>query len=144
MNLTSIVNRWKSINMTVLEIITICLVIVAVVLLFIHLYLPDPDEAKMKAAGPKLELVNSAVYTYILETDRLPSKLEDLLVCPVGLEDYWNGPYLKEKQLYDPWGNKYIFDYGYRLQSLGADGKKGGKDKNEDMEVFKGLVNNEN
>ena len=141
---TSIMIKLRLLKMEALEVITICLVIVAVVLLFIHLYMPDPDEAKLKAAGPKIDLVNSAVYAYIYETGRLPSRLEDLIVCPVGLEDYWQGPYLKERQLYDPWGNKYIFDYGYRLQSLGADGKKGGKDKNADLEVFKGLVNNEN
>ncbi|MEJ2647320.1 MAG: hypothetical protein P8016_02775 [Sedimentisphaerales bacterium] len=49
-----------------------------------------------------------------------------------------------EQQLYDQWKNKYRFDYGYRLQSLGADGIKGGSGENADTEQFIGLVKNEN
>jgi len=42
--------------------------------------------------------------------------------------------------MYDPWKNKYVLEYGYRLQSYGADGIKGGDGKNADLETFTGLV----
>jgi len=46
---------------------------------------------------------------------------------------------LKKSQIYDPWGNIYKYEYGYRLKSLGSDGIKGGEGENADKEEFIGL-----
>jgi len=47
----------------------------------------------------------------------------------------WAGPYLKAKDLVDPWGNEYIYQYpgkynekGYDLSSPGRDGQEGTDD----------------
>jgi len=47
----------------------------------------------------------------------------------------WAGPYLKAKDLMDPWGNEYIYQYpgkynekGYDLSSPGRDGQEGTDD----------------
>ncbi|MHC4186544.1 MAG: type II secretion system protein GspG, partial [Planctomycetota bacterium] len=58
----------------------------------------------------------------------------------IGRGEKWNGPYLKESQLEDPWGNRYIYvaegemnPGSFDLVSLGADGEQGGEGDNEDI-----------
>jgi general secretion pathway protein G len=87
-------------------------------------------------ARGKIAPIELAIKAYILNTGSLPRSLDDLRTPPKGLENVWAGPYLKESQLYDPWGNMYEYDYGFRLQSCGADGKPGGEGENADIEKF--------
>ena len=125
----------------------IVLNLVTIAILFFMFYTrirPGPAKPKAEIAIRQMQYVRSAIAAYIYNTDRLPSRLEDLIVCPEELENLWKGPYLKENQLYDPWENKFILEYGYRLQSFGADGIKGGTKENADIEKFTGLIKNEN
>jgi hypothetical protein len=129
--------------MKLFEIVFTILVIIVIGILSIFPYLRE-IRAKPKSAMaiPKMEPIRTAISRYRSNTGMLPSSLEDLVSCPVGLEFSWKGPYLTESQLLDPWGNKYRLDYGYRLQSLGADGINGGTGENADVERFTGLVKN--
>ena len=59
---------------------------------------------------------------------------------PSDLEDKWDGPYIKEKQLLDPWENPYeyyeqgtINEGSFDLISYGADGMEGGEGENADI-----------
>lgn len=131
--------------MKVFEIVFTILVIAVIGILSVYPYLREiRGTPKSALAIPKMEPVRTAIQRYIHDTGRFPSRLEDLIECPVGLENSWKGPYLTEEQLLDPWGNKYKLDYGYRLQSLGADGINGGTGENADVERFTGLIKNEN
>lgn len=131
--------------MRVFEIIFTMLVIIVIAVLALHPYFQHmKTKSKSYTVITRMEPVREAIRRYISDTDRLPSRLEDLIACPEGVENSWRGPYLAEQQLYDQWKNKYRFDYGYRLQSLGADGIKGGSGENADTEQFIGLVKNEN
>ena len=56
---------------------------------------------------------------------------------PAGVEK-WGGPYIKEPDLKDAWGNEYRYTTpgtgkGFDLVSLGADGKDGGEGENRDI-----------
>jgi general secretion pathway protein G len=127
--------------MKIVKIILACLIIIAILYMLISRRpKPGTEKPPWEAVIPKMEPVRAAINTYILNTGRLPRGLLDLIACPEGLEDTWAGPYLKESQLYDPWGNMYILEYGYRLQSLGADGIKGGDGQNSDAEKFTELT----
>jgi general secretion pathway protein G len=59
-------------------------------------------------------------------------------VAPAGV-DTWNGPYLKgADKLVDPWGNAYVYETvdsanGFRLTSLGRDGRPGGEEQDADL-----------
>jgi hypothetical protein len=122
-------------------ILTIVLVIVLTLFLFIALHFFTSREApRSQSVKYQMELVRSAISAYIINTGKLPRTLEDLIYCPEGLEESWKGPYLKLSQLFDPWDNMYILEYGYRLQSLGADGIKGGVGQNADIEKFTELT----
>ena len=61
-----------------------------------------------------------------------------LMKQPSGAEGKWNGPYLKEPDMKDPWGNDYRYTAPgqgkpFDLVSLGADGKEGGEGDNRDV-----------
>ena len=60
----------------------------------------------------------------------IPTTLQSLVKQPAGV-DKWNGPYAKDADLKDAWGNDYRYttpgtNRAYDLVSLGADGKEGG------------------
>ncbi|HEV8603838.1 MAG TPA: type II secretion system protein GspG [Tepidisphaeraceae bacterium] len=65
---------------------------------------------------------------------RFPSAKEGLAILvnrPAGLAA-WNGPYVQNSAMVDPWGNGYVYRYpgkrnvgGYDLFSFGADGREG-------------------
>ena len=60
-----------------------------------------------------------------------------LVKQPAGV-DKWNGPYVKEDELKDAWGNDYRYTVpgqgkAYDLVSLGADGAVGGEGENKDV-----------
>jgi|WetSurMetagenome_2_1015567.scaffolds.fasta_scaffold595185_1 general secretion pathway protein G len=100
------------------------------------------NKAKYDLTRPQMGPIESAIDSYKLSTGTLPNKLEDLVTNPVGLVNIWTGPYLKEQQLLDPWGFKYIYEpnsvnpTGYNLISYGRDGKPGGEGYNADQEHF--------
>jgi general secretion pathway protein G len=103
------------------------------------------SKAKKDLARPRMAIIENAVQRFQLDCGRLPDEseggLEALLVAPPDLEESdWNGPYLKQSQLLDPWGNPYIYvsegEYNpgsFDLISLGADGQDGGEGDNADI-----------
>ncbi len=88
----------------------------------------------------KMNLIEAAIDTYLLNTNQFPKTLNDLIVDPniAG----WCGPYVYKNQLNDTWGRPYIYrsylnnqsqPNGYIIISYGADGKPGGKGINTDF-----------
>jgi general secretion pathway protein G len=102
------------------------------------------SKAKKDLARPRMAIIENAVQRFQLDCGRLPDEseggLEALLIAPPDLEEQWNGPYLKQSQLLDPWGNPYLYvsegQYNlgsFDLVSYGADGQEGGEDDNADI-----------
>ena len=95
---------------------------------------------KHDLARPKMTAIESAIEEYYHHTGQYPNTLDDLIVCPGGLENVWASPYLKKKQILDTWNNPYFYEPNgtinpgsYDIISYGADGKPGGKDNDEDI-----------
>lgn len=97
--------------------------------------------AKVEAAKTQIRNASSAMELFYLDTGRYPSNEEGLAalaVAPAGV-DTWNGPYLKgADKLVDPWGNAYVYETvdsanGFRLTSLGRDGRPGGEEQDADL-----------
>ena len=73
-----------------------------------------------------------------LEVGRYPGNLAELVRAPGGTEAKWNGPYAKEGDLKDAWGNDYTYAVPgqgkpFDLLSMGADGRPGGDGENRDV-----------
>ncbi|MBN1806789.1 MAG: type II secretion system major pseudopilin GspG [Sedimentisphaerales bacterium] len=100
-------------------------------------------KAKKDLARPKMTVIESAIERFGLDCGQYPDDsmgLDALLKPPAGLEEKWNGPYIKASQLLDPWGNPYIYAAegqvnpgSFDIVSLGADGVEGGEGDNEDI-----------
>ena len=102
------------------------------------------SKAKRDLARPRMAIIENAVQRFQLDCGLLPDEsqggLEALLIAPPDLEEKWNGPYLKQSQLLDPWDNPYVYvsegQYNlgsFDLISFGADGQEGGEGDNADI-----------
>lgn len=86
------------------------------------------DSSKLK--GNKLR---QSLSEYYLDTDEFPEKLQDL-VSDTGSSS-WMGPYVKENEILDSWGNEYIYEKSgnsVQLISFGKDNREGGDGINQD------------
>jgi general secretion pathway protein G len=95
------------------------------------------EKAKVRAAGSAIGRISLSVDNYYLDTGNIPRELEDLVNEPSGATG-WNGPYIKNSLLKDPWNRPYVYrapgEHGdYDISSLGADGQVGGDGNNADI-----------
>lgn len=97
--------------------------------------------SKTKTAQLQITSFADALDLYRLDNQGLPTTAEGLkaLVEKPANATGWNGPYLSQNKIpQDPWGKDYQYaapgQHGeYDLFSLGADGKPGGEDENQDV-----------
>lgn len=97
----------------------------------------NTEKAKAKAAKAAVAQLGMAVENYYLDMGNAPERLEDLVKRPGGAEN-WVGPYTKESQLTDPWGEPYQYEFpgqhgDFDILSYGADRTQGGEGKNADI-----------
>jgi general secretion pathway protein G len=99
-------------------------------------FLKRLSSSERKIAAAQMSAFETALDTYRLDVGRYPSALEELVTSEV---PRWDGPYLPKKLPLDPWGNPYVYKVPgengapYTILSLGADGKEGGTEANEDI-----------
>ena len=99
--------------------------------------------ARQDIAKAKMATIENALGRFYVDCGRYPDDsemLDVLVVPPEDLEEKWNGPYLKQSELLDPWDNPYIYmeegeinPGSFDLISLGADGQESGEDENADI-----------
>jgi general secretion pathway protein G len=94
-------------------------------------------KAKSSEAKVRIQSLAGQIEIYRLEVGRYPENLQALVKQPAGV-DRWSGPYAKDADLKDAWGNDYRYTIPgqskpYDLLSLGADGKEGGEGENRDV-----------
>ncbi len=100
-------------------------------------------KAKSQIAKAKMAIIEDALARFYIDCGRYPDDsegLEVLLTAPADLQEKWNGRYCKPSELFDPWGNPYIYlaegQYNpgsFDLISYGADGAEGGEGDNADI-----------
>ena len=136
-------NRRK--GFTLIELMVVILIISMLGVFVAPNVMKKLSRAKKDLARPRMAIIENALRSYEFDCGRLPDEaeggLDALLVAPAEVEEKWNGPYLKESQLLDPWGNPYIYisegEYNpgsFDLVSYGADGQEGGE--GDDADVF--------
>ncbi|MHC4153400.1 MAG: type II secretion system major pseudopilin GspG [Planctomycetota bacterium] len=128
---------------TIVEVLVVILIISMLAVFVAPRMFRKLGKAKQDVARAKMAIIESALLGFYADCERYPDDSESLnalVVAPVDLEEKWNGPYLKRSELIDPWDNEYIYvaegehnPGSFDLVSLGADGKDGGEDDNEDI-----------
>ena len=122
---------------TILEILIVFILIAGLMAFVAPKIFQQSQKANWQQAQLKLRTLAGEVEMYKLEVGRYPENLMALAKQPPGV-DRWNGPYAKEDELKDAWGNDYRYQVPgsskpFDLISLGADGREGGEGENRDI-----------
>jgi len=138
----NVIGRGKN-GFTIVELLVVIMIISMLAVFVVPRMFKGLAKTKRDIARSKMALIESAIGRFYLACGRYPDEsvgLEELRVQPEGLEEKWNGPYLKQSTLLDPWGNPYVYREegsinpgSYDLISYGADGTEGGEGDNEDI-----------
>jgi len=131
---------------TIIEVLTVVLIIGLIAAFIVPKMLTGLGEAKVKIGKSKMALIENALGRFFYDCGRFPTQdegLEALLAPPADLEEKWNGSYMKQSELLDPWDNPYeyvedgVINVGsYDLISYGADGMEGGQEGTDDEDIY--------
>jgi general secretion pathway protein G len=127
-------NRTKRKGFTLVELLVVIVILAMLSGIVAPKFFAQIEKARYDSCRAKMTPIESAIDTFLLNTNTYPASLEELVVDP-GLAG-WAGPYLKESQLYDPWDRPYIYNMtndGYELISYAADGVQGGEGYGADI-----------
>jgi general secretion pathway protein G len=131
---------------TLIELLVVIIVLGLLAALVGPRILGRVSEAKSATAKTQIELLETALDNYRLDTGSYPTGeqgLDALMKAPTRepVPINWRGPYLKRDVPADPWGRPYIYKSpgehnptGYDLSTLGRDGQPGGE--NEDADIM--------
>lgn len=122
---------------TILEIVIVFILLAGIMAFVGPKIFEQMGKAKSSEARIRIQHLAGQVEMYKLEVGRYPENLMALAKQPPGV-DRWNGPYVKEADLKDAWGNDYRYSLPgqnkpYDITSLGADGREGGEGENRDV-----------
>ena len=122
---------------TLVELLLVLVILALIAGLVLPGIIGKAESAKAKAASSQISRISMSVESFYLDTGVAPDSLDDLVNEPSGVSG-WNGPYIKNSLLKDPWGRPYQFrspgEHGdFDIYSYGADGQQGGEKNNADI-----------
>lgn len=122
---------------TLVELLLVLVILALIAGLVLPGIIGKAESAKAKAASSQISRLSMSVESFYLDTGNTPSSLDELVNEPSGVTG-WNGPYVKNSLLKDPWGQPYQYkvpgEHGdFDIVSLGADRQRGGEGKNADI-----------
>lgn len=122
---------------TILEIVIVFILLASIMAFVGPKIFEQMGRAKSSEAKIRIQQLVGQIEMYKLEVGRYPENLQALVKQPPGV-DRWNGPYAKDTDLKDAWGNDYRYTIPgqtkpFDLVSLGADNREGGDGENRDV-----------
>ena len=122
---------------TLVELLLVLVILALIAGLVLPGIIGKAESAKSKAAASQISRISMSVESFYLATGRTPTALDELVNEPSGVTG-WNGPYIKNSLLKDPWGRPYKYrtpgEHGdFDIMSFGADGQQGGEKNNADV-----------
>ncbi len=130
-------NTHRERGFTILEIVIVFILLAGIMAFVGPTIFNQMGRAKSSEAKIRIQHLAGQIEMYKLEVGKYPDSLQSLVKQPAGA-DRWNGPYAKDADLKDAWGNDYRYNVpgqgkAFDLISLGADGKDGGEGENRDV-----------
>lgn len=122
---------------TLVELLLVLVILALIAGLVLPGIIGKAESAKAKAASSQISRISMSVESFYLDTGSAPSSLDQLVNEPSGVNG-WNGPYIKNSLLKDPWGKPYRYSVpgqhgDFDISSFGADGQQGGEKNNADI-----------
>ena len=126
----------RSRGFTILEIVIVFILLAGIMAFVGPKIFEKMGQAKSAEQRIRTQTLVGNIEMYKLEVGKYPDNLAALVRNPGS--DKWNGPYAKEPDLKDAWGNDYRYTVpgqgkAYDLVSLGADNREGGEGENRDV-----------
>ncbi len=127
---------------TLIEFIAVMTIIGILAALIVPRFVGRIGGAKQAVAQQKVAVLETKVLEFQADCGRFPTAQEGLralLRAPADVANQWKGPYVKEKDIIDPWGREILYRYPGRqnadfdLFTYGADGQEGGEGENADV-----------
>ena len=127
---------------TLIEFIVVATIIGVLAALIVPRFAGRIGGARQAVARQKIAVLEAKVLEFQADCGRLPTHQEGLIALvrrPSDVSERWRGPYVKEKDILDPWGVEFIYRYpgqrnaDFDLFTLGADGQEGGEDEHADI-----------
>jgi general secretion pathway protein G len=127
----------RTLGFTLVELLLVLVILALIAGLVLPGIIGKAEGAKVRAASSQISRISMSVEAFYLDTGQTPDSLSELVNEPSGVSG-WNGPYVKNSILKDPWGREYNYrnpgEHGdFDIYSYGADGQAGGDDKNADI-----------
>ena len=121
---------------TILEIVIVFILLAGIMAFVGPKIFEKMGQAKSAEQRSRTQSLVGNIELFKLEMGKYPENLGALVRNPGS--DKWNGPYAKDTDLKDAWGNDYRYTVpgqgkAYDLVSLGADGAIGGEGENKDV-----------
>ena len=134
---------------TMIEIMVVLVILGLMAGLVVPNMLGRTDSARISLAKQDMQNIVNALEIYKLDNFAYPSTrqgLNALVEKPRGKPEpkNWQADGYLRSLPQDPWGNEYVYsakrsrenNKPFQLESLGADGKKGGKELDADISVW--------
>ena len=127
---------------TLIELIVVVTIIGILAALIVPRVVGRIGGAKQAVAQQAVAVLEAKVLEFQVDCGRFPTAQEGLralVQAPSDVSDRWKGPYVKEKDIFDPWEREIIYRYPGRYNAdfdvftYGADGQEGGEDDNKDI-----------
>ncbi len=127
---------------TLIEFIVVITIIGILAALIVPRFFGRIGSAKQAVAKQAVAVLETKVLEFQADCGRLPTGgegLRALLRAPSDVGDHWKGPYVKEKDITDPWGVEYTYrcpgrrNADFDIFTYGSDRQEGGEGENEDI-----------
>jgi general secretion pathway protein G len=127
---------------TLIELLVVVTIIGILASLILPRFIGRVGGAKQAVAKQKIAVLEAKVLEFQTDCGRFPTNQEGLRALvrpPADVQEKWKGPYVKDKDIIDPWDQEFIYRYPGRknadfdIVTLGADKLEGGEDENADI-----------
>lgn len=128
---------------TMVELMAVLIILGLLAAVVVRNFVGQTDKARVTTTKANLRLLHMAVNQFKMDTGRLPTEEEGLMVLiepPDDVANYQPGGYLETTELAkDGWGNDFIYELypesgkPFVIKSLGADGEEDGEDYDADL-----------
>ncbi len=129
-------------GMTLVELLAVIILIALIGGIVVRGVFHSSDVAKAKLNEVRMAKVQAALQNYRLDFNRYPGQLQDLLKpnAEVARSGKAFFAYATPEDLQDVWGADFVYrtesdNRAYTLMTLGADGKEGGTDQDQDISL---------
>ena len=99
---------------TLMEMLLVVLIIALLAAMIVPRLIPQAEQAKINIAQAEVDAnLPAALDLFMLNVGRYPTTdegLDALWSCPGSVPaEKWQGPYIRQKAMLDPWGNPFLY-----------------------------------